>query len=130
MLTETARPRAASTSAPARARWTKTKFIVTFIVALIALLAVIGGIKALQIFTMVKKGQPAMPPTTVTSTTVKEVNWAPELSATGSAVAVEGATLATELPGTVTEINVQNGTPVEKGAVIIKLDIRVISKSR
>ena len=122
MLTETARPQPARTSAPTRPRWTKTKFITTFVVAFLVLLAVIGGIKALQIFTMVKKGQPAMPPTTVTSTTVQEVNWAPELSATGSVVAVQGAMLATELPGTVAEIDVQNGAPVDKGAILVKLD--------
>lgn len=130
MLTETARPQIpqatrTQTSAPkpsARRRWPKTKFVVTFLLCLVGLFAVIGGIKFLQIFTMVKMGPPQMPPTTVTSATVQEVNWAPELTATGSVVAVQGATLSTELPGTVAAIAAQNGTMVEKDALIIKLD--------
>jgi membrane fusion protein (multidrug efflux system) len=122
MLTETARPQSARSAAPPRARWTKTKFIVVFVLTLLALLIAIGGIKALQIGAMVKMGQPQMPPSTVTSATVQEVSWAPELSATGTVVAVQGATLATELPGTVAQINVENGARVDKGAVLVKLD--------
>ena len=48
------------------------KFIITGIVFFVAALLVIGGIKVLQIFTMIKSGQPPMPPTTVTSAPVQE----------------------------------------------------------
>ncbi len=115
-----------SLSAPAqretKPRW-KLKFSMTLVLVFLALLAVIGGIKALQIFTMVKMGQPAMPPTTVTSARVQEENWAPELKATGSVAAISGAMLATELPGTVAEVKFDNGAPVEKDAVLIQLDV-------
>ena len=43
------------------------KFILTAILVFLAALLVIGGTKFLQIFTMIRSGQPPMPPTTVTS---------------------------------------------------------------
>lgn len=120
MLTETAR--SSAPPRPARRKYPKLKFILTFLAAFVVLLAVIGGIKGLQIFTMVKQGEPPMPPTTITSATAREENWAPELSATGSVVAVQGAVLSAELPGTVADIPIQNGGWAEKDAVILKLD--------
>ena len=92
------------------------KFIVTGVLVFLAALLVIGGIKGLQIFTMVKTGQPPMPATTVTSAQVREEDWAPELSAVGSVAAVQGAMLAMELPGTVQEVKFENGSWVEQGA--------------
>jgi membrane fusion protein (multidrug efflux system) len=99
------------------------KFILTAILFFIGALLVIGGIKALQIATMIKHGQPPMPPTTVTSATVREEDWAPELSAVGSVAAVQGAMLSLELPGTVAEVKFQNGSRVEKGDVLVQLDV-------
>jgi membrane fusion protein (multidrug efflux system) len=99
------------------------KFILTGILFFLGALLVLGGIKALQIFTMIKQGPPAMPPTTVTSAQVQDENWAPELSAVGSAMAVQGAMLSMELPGTVQEVKFQNGSWVEKGEVLVQLDV-------
>jgi membrane fusion protein (multidrug efflux system) len=124
LTTETARPQVTRTSAPApvkRRRWPKTKFIVTFVIFFVGLLVVIGGIKALQIATMVKMGQPQMPPTTVTSTTVQEVNWAPELGATGSVVAMQGAVVSSELGGVVEEVRFESGAAAKKGDVLVRL---------
>ncbi len=122
MPTQTIAPRSVPTQPARKPRW-KLKFVVTLVLVFLALLLVIGGIKALQIFTMVKMGQPQMPPTTVTSATVQEENWAPELRATASVVAISGAMLAAELPGTVAEVKFENGAQVEKGAVLIQLDV-------
>jgi membrane fusion protein, multidrug efflux system len=99
------------------------KFILTGILFFLAALLVIGGIKGLQIFTMIKSGQPPIPPTTVTSAAVKEENWAPELSAVGSVAPVQGAMLAMELPGTVEEVKFENGSSVQKGDVLVQLDV-------
>jgi membrane fusion protein (multidrug efflux system) len=99
------------------------KFIITGVLFFLGALLVIGGIKALQIFTMVKGGPPQIPPTTVTSATVTEENWAPELSAVGTAVAVQGATLSMQLPGTVEEVKFKNGSWVEKGDPLVQLDV-------
>ena len=62
------------------------------------------------------------PPVTVTSAVVKEENWSPVLPAIGSVSAVQGAIVATELGGVVSEIKFQNGGVAKKGDVIVKLD--------
>src|SRR6266436_6115856 len=91
------------------------------IAGLIALVILLVGVKALQIVKMATTKQP-MPVATVTSAPVKEEDWAPVLSAVGSVSAVQGAIVATELGGTVSEIMFQNGGVAKKGDVIIKLD--------
>lgn len=88
---------------------------------LIALIIVIVGIKGLQIGKMMLTPN-VMPPTTVSSATVKEEDWAPVLSAVGSLSAVQGAIIAAELGGVVSEIKFENGGVAKKGDVIMKLD--------
>jgi membrane fusion protein (multidrug efflux system) len=63
-----------------------------------------------------------MPPTTVTSASVKEEDWAPRLTAVGSVSAVQGAVVSAELAGVVSEINFENGGEAKKGEVLMKLD--------
>src|SRR5206468_1298182 len=70
---------------------------------LIALIVLIVGIKALQIGKMMSTPM-VMPPTTVSSATVKEEDWAPTLSAVGSISAVQGAVVSSELGGVVSQI--------------------------
>ena len=82
---------------------------------------IIGGVKFLQIRKMMGS-KPPMPVETVSSAVVKEVDWAPILSSVGSISAVQGATVATELGGTVTEIGFENGALAKKGDLLIKLD--------
>jgi membrane fusion protein (multidrug efflux system) len=88
---------------------------------LVAILAFAFGIKAMQIRKMVSTPM-VMPPTTVSSATVKEENWAPTLSAVSSLSAVQGAIIAAELGGVVSEIKFENGGVAKKGDVIMKLD--------
>ena len=88
---------------------------------LIGLIIVIVGIKGLQIGKMMSTPN-VMPPTTVSSATVKEEDWAPTLSAVGSLSAVQGAIIAAELGGVVSEIKFENGGVAKKGDVIMKLD--------
>jgi membrane fusion protein (multidrug efflux system) len=88
---------------------------------LVAILAFAFGIKALQIRKMVSTPM-VMPPTTVSSATVKEEDWAPTLSAVGSLSAVQGAIIAAELGGVVSDIKFENGGVAKKGDVIMKLD--------
>ena len=93
------------------------------IVGLLAVLVLIGGIKAMQIRKLINTGKATVPPpTTVTSAKVEQADWQPTLSAVGSIAAVQGATISAELPGTVSEIGFQSGTPVKKGDVLLKLD--------
>jgi membrane fusion protein, multidrug efflux system len=88
---------------------------------LIALILVIVGIKGLQIGKMMSTPN-VMPPTTVSSATVKEEDWAPTLTAVGSLSAVQGAIIAAELGGVVSDIKFENGGVAKKGDVIMKLD--------
>ena len=97
------------------------KIVIKALLAVGVLFLIIFGIKALQIVKMATTKQP-MPVATVTSAPVKEEDWAPTLTSVGTVSAVQGATVSTELGGTVSEIMFQNGGVAKKGDVIIKLD--------
>src|SRR5213076_2794636 len=62
------------------------------------------------------------PPTTVTSTPVKEEEWRPIFSSVGTLSAVQGATVSAELAGTVAEVKFENGGLAKKGDVLMRLD--------
>jgi len=90
---------------------------------LAGVVALLFLIKGLQISTMMQMGKMMVPPpTTVSSATVKEEDWAPILSSVGSVSAVQGAVVSTELGGVVAEIDFQNGAVTRKGDLLMKLD--------
>ena len=95
--------------------------IVIAIALLVTICVFAFGIKALQIGKMMSTPQ-TMPPTTVSSVTVKAEDWAPRLTAVGSVSAVQGAVVSAELAGVVSEINFENGGEAKKGEVLMKLD--------
>jgi membrane fusion protein, multidrug efflux system len=99
----------------------RRKPIVIAIALLVAMCVFVFGLKALQIGKMMSTPQ-TMPPTTVSSVSVKEEDWAPRLTAVGSVSAVEGAVVSAELAGIVSEINFENGAEAKKGEVLMKLD--------
>ncbi len=88
---------------------------------LIALIIMLVGIKVLQIGKMMSTPR-VMPPTTVSSVTVKEENWAPVLSAVGSISAVQGAVVSAELGGVVSQVAFENGSTAKKGDLLVHLD--------
>ncbi len=93
------------------------------VLGLIAIVLFFGGIKALQIMTMMSAGKKAVPPpTTVTSAVVKKGDWQPMLTAVGSISPVQGATISAELAGTVSDIEFESGARVKKGDVLMKLN--------
>ena len=99
------------------------KRIILALIALIILIAILGGIKALQIGAMVEQGKKFVPPPeTVTSTIVKADSWETALTAVGTLNAVQGVTVAAELPGKVVNISFEAGNSVRKGDVLIKQD--------
>jgi membrane fusion protein (multidrug efflux system) len=99
------------------------KSVLKAVLGLGILVVVLLLIKGLQIFTMVSSGKKgAPPPVTVTSAVVKEENWAPILSAVGTVSAVEGAIVATELGGVVSQIDFESGASAKKGDILMKLD--------
>src|SRR4029077_16799503 len=88
---------------------------------LIALVILLAGVKAMQIVKMATTKM-VMPPTTVSSATVKEEDWAPTLSAVGSISAVQGAVVSSELGGVVSQIAFENGGTAKKGDLLLQLD--------
>src|SRR6184192_4537209 len=88
---------------------------------LAAILVFAFGIKFLQIRKMMSTPM-VMPPTTVSSVTVKEEDWAPTLSAVGSISAVQGAVVSAELSGVVSQIAFENGGAAKKGDLLLQLD--------
>jgi membrane fusion protein (multidrug efflux system) len=99
----------------------RRKGIVIAIALLLAIGVFVFGTKFLQIGKMMSTPH-TMPPTTVTSASVKEEDWAPRLTAVGSVSAVQGAVVSAELAGVVSEINFENGGEAKKGEVLMKLD--------
>jgi membrane fusion protein, multidrug efflux system len=101
----------------------KTRLWIGIIVGLVVVVALLGGIKAGQIVTMVKAGEAmAIPPESVTSAKVEAVQWEQARTAPASLVAQHGVTLTAELPGAVRAITFESGSPVKQGALLVKLD--------
>jgi membrane fusion protein (multidrug efflux system) len=91
---------------------------------LVALVVLLGGIKAGQIVAMVRAGESfAPPPEAVASARVERGEWEATRGAIGTLVAARGVTLAAELPGTVRETAFESGSFVRKGTVLVRLDL-------
>jgi membrane fusion protein, multidrug efflux system len=94
------------------------------IAALLGVLVVLAGIKALQIGSMIKAGKTfAIPPEAVTSARVEPVEWQASRPAVATLVAVRGVTLASEVAGMVREIGFDSGALVRRGEMLVKLDV-------
>lgn len=103
-----------------RRRWLP---IVLVLLGLLGLAVFIFGTKGAQIFSMISAGKAMkMPPTTVTSTVVQEGVWERTITAVGTVAPVQGATISAEIPGMVSEVAFQSGTPVKKGDMLVKLE--------
>jgi len=99
------------------------KRIFIAILGLVVLAGALGGVKALQIRAMIAQAKQAVaPPETVTAAKVAAQSWETALTSVGSLVAVQGVTVAAELPGKVVEIDFEAGAKVRKGDVLIRQD--------
>ena len=93
------------------------------IIGLVVIVAVLAGIKALQIRDMAEQGKKFVPPPeTVTTFLVRGESWDTSLSAVGTLSAVQGVTVAAEMPGKVTRIAFEAGRPVQKGELLVAQD--------
>ncbi len=102
------------------------KSILVALGVIVLVVLVLGGIKASQIGAMIAAGESFVPPAqAVTTAEVRQVSWKPELTAVGSMVAVQGVTVANEVPGTITEIAFKSGQAVEKGDLLVRLDTSI-----
>jgi len=99
------------------------KRIFLILIGLVLLIAVLSGIKALQIDKMIEaSSQFVQPPEPVTTAKVISVSWENVLPSIGSLTAVQGVTIATELPGKVVEIVFTPGSRVKKGDLLLRQD--------
>ena len=102
------------------------KRILFAVLGLLIVVAVLAGVKALQIRTMVDHGKKAvLPPDTVTTVPARSDSWETSLSAVGSLTAVQGVTVAAELPAKVVKIAFVPGAKVKRGDLLIHQDTSV-----
>jgi membrane fusion protein, multidrug efflux system len=93
------------------------------IVGILAIVAILVGIKASQIVAMINGGKHfQMPPDSVTSVKVEQVKWAASRAAVATLVAVRSVTVSSELPGSVREVGFESGAFVHRGDLLVKLD--------
>lgn len=89
----------------------------------LAIFMILAGIKALQIFAMIKFGKDFQPPPeTIASAMVQEERWTDSLYAVGSITPEQGVIIAPEIGGTVTEIAFESGANVNQGDLLVRLD--------
>jgi membrane fusion protein, multidrug efflux system len=95
------------------------------VIMLIVVAVVLGGIFAWQSFIggMMKKGMAAAAtaPQTVSTIVAKSATWQARTQAVGSLRAVRGADLAAQAAGVVDQINIESGTEVPAGTILLKL---------
>ena len=102
------------------------KRILFAVLGLLIVIALLAGVKALQIRSMIDHGKKAVfPPETVTTAVARAESWETSLSAVGSLMAVQGVTVAAELPAKVVEIAFVPGAKVKRGDLLIRQDTSV-----
>lgn len=100
------------------------KTIFLTLIGLVVVVGLLGGVKGLQIKSMIAQGQQMVPPPTpVTTATVQPDSWSTALTAVGSLEAVQGVTVAAEVTGKVTRIAFEAGHTVARGDLLVQQDI-------
>ncbi|MBL9187383.1 MAG: efflux RND transporter periplasmic adaptor subunit [Opitutaceae bacterium] len=104
--------------------------ILTFIIGFVLFLLAIAGplflVKTRQFAAMGAAGEAMaanMPPTVVTAAPAKPDSWSNSLGAPGSLDAVQGVTVAAEMPGKIVKLAFEAGAAVKAGDVLVQLDI-------
>lgn len=94
------------------------------LLALFALVGLLGGIKAIQIRDLISAASTMMPPpATVATHKVEKQTWEVVIDAVASLEAVQGVVISADIPGRITEVFFTPGSRVEKGAPLIQQDI-------
>lgn len=99
------------------------KRIFLTLLGLLLVVGVLAGIKFLQIRQMMAAGKKMTPPPAIVTTAeVQAETWQTSLTTVGSLSAVQGVTIAAELPGKVVEIAFTAGTSIQKGDLLVRFD--------
>jgi membrane fusion protein (multidrug efflux system) len=95
------------------------------LIMLVAVGLVYGAVFGFEAFKtkMIQKAIAGLsnPPQTVSTITAKSQTWSSTLEAVGSARAINGVSLSSQVAGTVSAIHFESGTDVKKGALLIEL---------
>lgn len=100
----------------------KRMVLMLAVVALI--IATLGFVKYRQIQSAIAHAAFTPPPEAVTTMVAQETKWPSTLSAIGTVAAVQGVTVAADLPGTVDRITFESGKWIRQGDVLVELDTR------
>ena len=92
------------------------------LVGCVLVLGVLGGIKTMQIRTLMAQSR-HQPVETVTAVAVVRQEWETTVSAVGSLAAVQGTMIAAEQPGRVERIGFVPGTIVQAGDLLVQQDV-------
>jgi membrane fusion protein (multidrug efflux system) len=102
---------------------------VIIIVGAIAVIAVLAGIKAKQIGTLIGFGEKMQamgpPPEVVSTVRAQHQTWEATLEAVGTINSSRGVDLSNDAPGVVRAIRFESGQVVKKGQVLLELDTSV-----
>lgn len=91
------------------------------LVAVVLLVAVLAGIKFLQIRTMIAN-LPKPQAQVVSTIKAQMLEWQPQLEAIGTLVAVRGVEVSSEIAGQVREVRFKSGQDVRAGEVLVQLN--------
>src|SRR6516162_3359143 len=97
-----------------------TKRMIIMIVAVLALIGIIAGIKVLMVMRMLAGMKPP-PPAVVRTAKISYQEWQPELRAVSTRRAARGADLALEVAGLVRRVDVRSGEDVKAGQLLLEL---------
>ena len=100
------------------------KRMVVMLVAMAALISIIGFVKFRRIQASTGSASYQPPPEAVTTIVARQETWQGSLGAIGTVVAVNGVTVSADLPGVVQKIAFESGDRVAAGAVLVQLDTR------
>ena len=100
------------------------KRMVVMLVAMAALISIIGFVKFRRIQASTGGSSYQPPPEAVTTIIARQELWQGSLGAIGTLTAVNGVTVSADLPGVVQKIAFESGDRVAAGAVLVQLDTR------
>lgn len=100
------------------------KRIALAVLALVLVVGVLGGMKALQIRDLIAAGEGQRPPpTAITSAVAEQDEWEITVSGIGTLEAAQGVSVTADLPGRVTALYFDGGEQVEAGEVLLEQDV-------
>lgn len=123
-LIETSAPKTSGyASARERVKPLLKRRLIFAVVAVVGLIVLIAGIKAIGIYRMIQQAKAGgVPAQTVTATKAAYSDWQPEITAVGSVRAVRGVDITTEVTGLVRSVDFRSGGDAKRGQVLVRLN--------